>query len=346
MLRSATICVPWARLALLLSVGAGAAVAQGHPASKLKKLTPFVVAEQGSFSVGGHTVQGAGVFDPTKSPAATNEGQTFWVDQLYAQFQIPVDPRRYPLVLVHGGAGTGRVWESTPDGREGYQTIFLRRGFAVYIVDFPHRGRAGFPTFNGNLGNLDGVQIVPDVTSATGVQFGWTRWRIGPAFPQILPVQQFPADQASLDQFFQALVAIVSDNATVISDALVALLDKIGPAIVVTHSQSGLFGWLTAIRRPNLVKAVVSYEPGFVFPQGAAADPALPGGNEGGRRGAARRFRQADADAAPSRLRRQHPHGPDSGPGGRRAASASDRLSSLPGGSQPQRRRRRNPALA
>src|SRR2546426_11496142 len=115
MLRSATICAPWARLALLLSVGAGAAVAQGHPASKPKKLTPFVVAEQGSFSVGGHTVQGAGVFDPTKSPAATNEGQTFWVDQLYAQFQIPVDPRQYPLVLVHGGAATGRVCESTPD---------------------------------------------------------------------------------------------------------------------------------------------------------------------------------------------------------------------------------------
>jgi pimeloyl-ACP methyl ester carboxylesterase len=46
-------------------------------------------------------------------------------------------------------------------------------------------------------------------------------------------------------------------------------LDKIGPAIVVTHSQSGLFGWLLATRRPNLVKAVISYEPGFVFPEGA-----------------------------------------------------------------------------
>jgi pimeloyl-ACP methyl ester carboxylesterase len=234
---------------------------------------PIVLAEQGSFSVGGRTVQGAGVFDPTKSPALTNEGQTFWVDQMYVQFQVPVKARKYPVILVHGGGGTGRVWESTPDGRDGYQTLLLRRGFSVYIVDFPRRGRAGLPTFNGNFGNLDGVQIVPDVTAAVGVQWGWTRWRIGPRYPEVFPVQAFPTDQASLDQFFQALVPNVSDDATVVSDALVALLDKIGPAILVTHSQSGLFGWLAAMRRPDHVKAIVSYEPGFVFPEGDVPPP-------------------------------------------------------------------------
>ncbi len=272
MLRSSVLRTLSMALALLLSAGADGAMAQDAHA-KPPKQKPFVVAEQGSFSVGGHTIQGAGVFDPTKSPAGTNEGQTFWVDQMYVQFQIPVSPRQYPLVLVHGGGGTGRVWESTPDGREGYQTIFLRRGYSVYIVDFPRRGRAGQPTFNGNFGNLDGVQIVPDVTGKTGVQFGWTRWRIGPAYPQLFPVLQFPTDQASIDQFFQSLVPTVSDDATVITDALVALLDKIGPAIVVTHSQSGLFGWLLATRRPSLVKAVVSYEPGFVFPNNALPPP-------------------------------------------------------------------------
>ena len=121
---------------------------------------------------------------------------------------------RSNVVFVHGGGGTGRVWESTPDGREGYQTIFLRRDYAVYIVDFARRGRAGQPTFNGSFGSLDGVQIGPNVTGKTGAQFGWTRWRIGPAYPQLFPVQQFPTDQASVDQFFQSLVPTVSDNAT------------------------------------------------------------------------------------------------------------------------------------
>jgi len=233
----------------------------------------LVIAQQGSFSVGGRTIQGAGAFDPTKSPDGTNEGQTLWVDQMYVQYQIPVNPRMYPMLLVHGGGGTGRVWESTPDGREGYQTIFLRRGYAVYIVDFPRRGRAGQPTFNGPFGNLDGPQVVPNLTGKTGVQFGWTRWRIGPRYPEVFPVQQFPTDRASVDQFFQSLVPTVSDEATVITDALVALLDKVGPVVLLTHSQSGLFGWLTAARRPNLVKAVVSYEPGFVFPDGAVPPP-------------------------------------------------------------------------
>ena len=234
---------------------------------------PILIAQQGSFSVGGRAIQGGGQFDPTTSPDHTNEGQTLWVDQMYVQYQKPVNPRLYPLVLVHGGGGTGRVWESTPDGREGYQTIFLRRDYTVYIVDFPRRGRAGQPTFNGTFGTLDGSQVVPNLTNKTGVQYGWTRWRIGPQYPEVFPVQQFPTDQTSIDQFFQSLVPLVSDDASVITDALVALLDKIGPAILVTHSQSGLFGWLTAMSRPNLVKAVVSYEPGFVFPDGAVPPP-------------------------------------------------------------------------
>ena len=44
-------------------------------------------------------------------------------------------------------------------------------------------------------------------------------------------------------------------------DAGAALLDKIGPAIVLTHSQSGSFGWLIADARPKLVKAIVAIEP-------------------------------------------------------------------------------------
>lgn len=265
---------PLAALALLIA-GANSGVAQESRSRQGPRNPPFVVAEQGSFSVGGYTVRGAGSFDPTKSTAGTNEGQTFWVDQTYVQYQIPVNPRQYPLVLVHGGGGTGRVWESTPDGREGYQTIFLRRGYPVYIVDFARRGRAGQPTFNGTFGQLDGVQIVPDRTGKTGVEFGWTRWRLGPTpyNPETFPFNQFPRDPASIDQFFQSLVPTVSDNAAIITGGLAAVLDKIGPAIIVTHSQSGLFGWLLAIARPNLVKAVISYEPGVVFPSDAVPPP-------------------------------------------------------------------------
>src|SRR5438105_267370 len=103
----------------------------------------IALAEQGSFFVGGRIVQGNGVYDPAKDTGNTNEGNTFWADQMYVQYQIPVNPRKYPLVLVHGGGGTGRVWETTPDGREGYQTLFLRRGFAVYQRERSAAARRG-----------------------------------------------------------------------------------------------------------------------------------------------------------------------------------------------------------
>ena len=45
------------------------------------------------------------------------------------------------------------------------------------------------------------------------------------------------------------------------ADRLARLLDRIGPAILLTHSASGPSGWLAADRRPGLVKAIVSVEP-------------------------------------------------------------------------------------
>ena len=60
----------------------------------------------------------------------------------------------------------------------------------------------------------------------------------------------------------------------VISDAVSELFNKIGQGILVTHSQSGGPGWLTAIKNQN-VKAVVAYEPGsnFIFPEGEVPPP-------------------------------------------------------------------------
>ena len=40
------------------------------------------------------------------------------------------------------------------------------------------------------------------------------------------------------------------------------MLDKIGPAIIMTHSAGGPFGWLVAEARPNLVKGIIAIEGG------------------------------------------------------------------------------------
>src|SRR5262249_14596582 len=104
---------------------------------------PIVIAKQGSFMVGGSVITNPGTFDPNHP---TLDGQTFHGDHAYVQLQIPPEPRDLPLVMWHGAGQFSKTWESTPDGREGYQTIFLRRGFPVYILDQPRRGRAGRST--------------------------------------------------------------------------------------------------------------------------------------------------------------------------------------------------------
>jgi pimeloyl-ACP methyl ester carboxylesterase len=229
---------------------------------------PFQLQAQGSFYVGGRTIEAPGTFDPRDGGASLRDpaGQSYRVDQLYARYQIPPNPRRLPMVFVHGSTQHGKTYESTPDGREGFETIFVRRGFSTYVVDFPRRGRAGYPSFTGKLGELAGsYPVIPDRTYRTGDKWSFTIWRLG-IWPDLYPGSRFPQDPASLSQVFDQIGPDMTDDPVVIADAIAALFDKIGPAILVTHSQSGLFGWMAAIRSAN-VKAVIAFEPGgFVFP--------------------------------------------------------------------------------
>src|SRR6266853_631099 len=104
---------------------------------------PLILKTQGSFAFGGTVITGA-------------NGDTFHGDHGYAQFQMPLDARQYPLVMWHGAGQSGWSYESTPDGREGFQSIFVRRGFSVYMIDQPRQGRAGRST-KGSVALPDAV---------------------------------------------------------------------------------------------------------------------------------------------------------------------------------------------
>ena len=84
--------------------------------------------------------------EPTNNNAPTAEGQSLHGDHLYAFYQVPQNPKALPIVMLHGAYQSARSWETTSDGREGFQNIFLRRDFPVYLVDQPRRGRAGNST--------------------------------------------------------------------------------------------------------------------------------------------------------------------------------------------------------
>lgn len=224
------------------------------------KMKPLIIGEQGSFTVGGTKTTEPGNFDLNN--ALKPQGQTFHGDHAYVFYQIPVKARKYPLVFLHGAGESKKTWETTPDGRDGFQNIFLRRKFPVYLLDQPRRGDAGRSTVSATI------------TPAPDEQFWFTQFRIG-NYPDYFPNVQFPKDTASLEQFFRQMTPNTgSFDANVISDAVSSLFDKIGEGILVTHSQGGGPGWLTVIKNDK-VKAVVAYEPysGFVFPKGELPPP-------------------------------------------------------------------------
>jgi pimeloyl-ACP methyl ester carboxylesterase len=218
-----------------------------------KKQTPIQIEEQGSFAVGGKVITNPGTFNPYNP---TQEGETLHGDHAYVFYQVPVNAKRYPLVMWHGFGQFSKTWETTPDGREGYQNIFLRKGFPVYLIDQPRRGDAGRSTVAAT------VLPVPDEKQWFGT------FRIG-IWPDYFEGVQFARDSNTLNQYFRAMTPSIGPiDANVNADAVSALFEKIGPAILVTHSHSGGMGWLTAIMNPN-IKAIVSYEPGsgFLFPE-------------------------------------------------------------------------------
>jgi hypothetical protein len=231
---------------------------------------PLAIQEQGSFAVGGTVVTAPGTFDPIAqgafTPTPDPKGQTLHGDHTYVFYQKPVNARPLPLVFWHGHGQSAKTWETTPDGREGFQNIFLRQRYSVYLIDQPRRGRAARSTAPVN------IPATPDEQLWFGI------FRLG-VWPTLYPGVQFSPDSSALNQFFRQIVPNTGPyDVTVNTNAVAALFERIGPGVLVTHSQSGTLGWRTAIKSRN-IRAIVSYEPGgdFIFPEGEA--PSIPFGS-------------------------------------------------------------------
>jgi pimeloyl-ACP methyl ester carboxylesterase len=205
------------------------------------------LAEQGYFFVGGKYV-------------ANKAGQQIRVNQMYVQYQIPAERKHpHPVVMWHGGGQTGTNFMGTPDGREGWGDYFLKQGYAVYIVDQPARARSGYFTEVYGRTRNPNTQGMSDRFTAPARANQWPQARLHTQWPGT-----GVAGDPIFDQFFSSQVEDIADVNAIEQlnrEAGVALLDKIGPAIILTHSQSGPFGWVIANDRPKLVKGVIAIEP-------------------------------------------------------------------------------------
>ncbi len=220
------------------------------------------IVKQGHFTVGGTTLQREGSYDNSRFTGWAEQvetGQSYRGDHAFVDYQIPAHAHKLPLVFIHGYGGSGVCWQMTPDDRDGFSTLMLRQKYPVYVMDLPGRGRAGRTTAENHI------------KPTADEMFWFDIWRIG-VWPNYNKGVQFGKDPAYLSQFFREMTPDLSNHTLDIS-AITALVDKIGPSILVTHSAGGYPGWAAAMKNDD-VKAVAAFEPGgFVFPENEVPEP-------------------------------------------------------------------------
>ena len=242
-----------AAVALLGCGLAFGAAAQGTPPAFIPASVPAVesnVARQGYFYVGGRYVGEA--------------PREVMIGQMYVEVWAPREVRHpYPLVFIHGATSTATTWMQTPDGRKGWAHHFVDMGYIVYMADLPAQGRSPYQAAH------QGRQVASTVG---GTERNNTAARELGTWPQARLHTQYPGEGADRGRrgnaVFDAAFARSAQNLastaelhTLVRDAGTALLDRIGPAILVTHSRAGPTGWILADARPQLVRGVVAIEP-------------------------------------------------------------------------------------
>jgi len=225
------------------------------------------VRDIGSFHVGGHMVRLEGL--PARVRVSTAGGPVHPIDpngevmagQMYVQYVCLAEPKSpVPLLMWHGGGMTGVNWETTPDGRPGWQMFFLRAGFDTYVSDAVERGRASWAPF---------PQVYPEAPYFRTAKEVWEEvfrfgpvgsWHTDPARRRTHSGLRFPA--AEVEAFLCQSVPRWSCNDVATQRAYDALLRRFDDGVVIlTHSQGGNFGMTAALHAPERARAVISLEP-------------------------------------------------------------------------------------
>jgi pimeloyl-ACP methyl ester carboxylesterase len=241
-------------IALALSIMGTAAMAQDD----------IVLRGMGSFHVGGRIAEVGGkpVREIQRVPGGPmsklDPNGQFMVEQMYVQYFLPKNKKgKYPLLMWHGGGLTGVTYESTPDGREGWANMFVRKGWDTYVSDAVERGRSGFASPDVWQGEPIFLNY-QDPYERFRIGQGAGSWNADPAKRRPMPGTQFPVE--AYDNYMKQSVPRWLSTDKAVLDGYLALIDKLCPCVLLTHSQGGNFGFLAAEQRPDKIKAIVAVE--------------------------------------------------------------------------------------
>ncbi|WP_157016631.1 alpha/beta hydrolase family protein [Mesorhizobium xinjiangense] len=266
------------RNAGLIALTFAATSASAQSLSDLKPSPePLVLQSQGSFFVGGRTVEteNAGWSEMKDVFGQSFEAGEVLVDQMYVQFQTPPEPSHTPIVFMHGGLLSSKQWETTPDGRMGWYEYFTRQGFPTYMAEQTGRARSGF---NATIFNQVRVGSVPPskqprVFLGTS-NMAWKVFRFGPELGEAWPSVQFPMDH--VDEFYKQVIPDTietqvpsllgeltspeTSNPTV--ENVATLAQELGGAVLVGHSQSAGFPTQAVLKNKGGIKGIIQLETG------------------------------------------------------------------------------------
>ena len=239
----------------------------------------LVIYEQGMFSAGGTVTEPVeGEYDPTTNWLdSSRAGNTAHVDHANVLYQIPASETGNPMVFLHGYGPSRMGWMTTPDGRDGWSTMFLEKGHSVFLVDQPRRGEAGSTVSMTADGFLD-AWAADSKDYKPGDQAWYTHFRIGRVAPERYDGSQFPAGAEAQDQFFRQMtpntgsldMGVAADAMEVVMEEAYGMTGK--KAVFVTHSQGGAIGWNVDVEN---IAAIVAIEPGGAPQVGSAQYQAL-----------------------------------------------------------------------
>lgn len=202
---------------------------------------PLVIAKQGHFWTGIQEMK-------------TSEG-TIAIGAMSVQYQIPQELKYpFPLVFIHGGGGQGCEFFSTPDGRPGWAQYFLSQGFSTYIVDRAGHGRSPFTEGLGPAKSVLTYEIVRNLFTHPTPETAGEYAIFAKNWPNENALHQFMAGAGPV-------IGSLEQTEYFARKGGAELLNKIGPAILITHSMGSPCGWVIADECPDLVKGIIAIEP-------------------------------------------------------------------------------------
>jgi len=190
---------------------------------------------------------------------SADNGSVDVLNPMFVQYLLPARKRHdHPIVFIHGGGGQGTDWTETPDGRDGFVDYFVADGWDVYVIDRPGHGRSQSNASCGNgqvrVGNSAIISRLS--TSQPNV------WPGGAPTPTNDAVIGWTASSTTAPYCGDALAA----------QTISALLDEIGPAVLLAHSAGGGSTFRVPDLNPSKVVGIIGFE-------AAGSNPTSPGFN-------------------------------------------------------------------